>query len=74
MSDTTEARDAQPAEFPLDFEEWAAEQPRIHRTLLAGFRYHVRATGHLRSRWTRARWQKEFTTFANTVPGTRRGR
>ena len=55
--------DHQPAEFPIDFEEWAAGQNGYMSALVAGYRHRVRATGSLRGRKTRSDWDKGFKVF-----------
>jgi len=61
------ARDAQPTEFPLDLDEWASRlRGTPWRTLLAGFRHHVRMNGGLRQKRLRGEWQEAFDKYAHS--------
>ena len=61
--------DAQPREFPVAFEEWAAAlRAGPYRTVLAGYQYRVRAAGQLRTQRPRADWQRDFDAFMRAAP------
>ena len=61
--------DAQPTEFPVDFEEWAGSMPAAYRVLIAGFRSVVRKRGELLRKQKAAAWGEQFTKFQSAKGG-----
>lgn len=57
------ADDAQPARFPVEFDEWAHGQTSLRRTLVAGFRHEMRMKGELQKRQTFEAWNAAFAEF-----------
>lgn len=58
----------QPDEFPVTFEEWAAEQPTVRQLAVAGYRHDVRRDGLLLTTRMRAEWQAAFEAFLAAPP------
>lgn len=65
---TSADADAQPDEFPVTFDDWAAEHRAYSQGLIAGFRHTVRADGQLLAQRYRREWAADFETFKTTPP------
>jgi hypothetical protein len=59
--------EAEPAEFPVDFDEWAQPlREGIWRLVVSGFEHATRVAGQLRERHTKTQWQERFETWRTT--------
>lgn len=64
--------DAQPAEFPSDYDEWASGKAAPYRLLLAGYRARLRVRGGLLRKQKPTEWDADFKTFCEAPPETKK--